>query len=361
DEEIAGWYKANAPFYTSEDQKQWPGYLKAETDGIKVYDPNDALRVLLGSWLSGAIRKYGLKIIGGELYASYFSTRPEGDTTSAGVEVDTDGIITIFDNTGQIGMKILGTGGQGRIEWWLHGTKYITAYVNPVTGDNSLLFLPEIGGSTTGFGFEATSGARLDIGRHSSDVIFLSAKNISLDSADGGIGMYAPAISMGGSQYVSIASPYEVTITCPNGTEIIGGLRVSGTPKNAVEYTEYGNLEISAVECPEVRYIYFDTGILTNGECRIDIDPRFLACIEPNTEHSKWVFDVTPHGKAMLYIDEIGENYFVVKDYHEVADGIEFSWTLSAVRKDFAHRKFMEVIPKNVVESRITRRTPKGQ
>ena len=248
----------------------------------------------------------------------------------------------------------------GSIDWCLHGTNYVSAFINPVTGDNSLLFLPLPGVSTTGFGFEATSGARVDIGRHSEDVISLGAKNISLDSADGNINLYGPVIELGGFTRVTISGP-EVVITCPNGTEIIGGLRVIGTPKNAVEYTEYGNLEISAVECPEVRYVYPDTGILTNGECRIDIDPMFLACIEPNTEHSKWVFDVTPHGKAMLYIDEIGEDYFVVKDYHEAADGVEFSWTLSAVRKDFAHRKFMEVIPKNVVESRIARRTPEGK
>ncbi len=178
--------------------------------------------------------------------------------------------------------------------------------------------------------------------------------------AGGNIGIFAPIIELGGTTRVTVTGG-EVAITCPNGVDITGGLRVFGTPKNAVEYTEYGDLEISAVECPEVRYIYSDIGILTNGECRIDIDPMFLACIEPNTEHSKWVFDVTPHGKAMLYIDEIGEDYFVVKDYHEVADGVEFSWTLSAVRKDFAHRKFMEVIPKNVVESRIARRTPEGK
>jgi len=42
------------------------GYLKAETDGIKVYDSSDALRVLVGSWIKDAIRKYGIKIIEGE-------------------------------------------------------------------------------------------------------------------------------------------------------------------------------------------------------------------------------------------------------------------------------------------------------
>src|SRR5690606_20228823 len=42
-----GWHKMGIPFYTSEDMKQWPGYIKLETEGLKVYDSQDQLRVLL--------------------------------------------------------------------------------------------------------------------------------------------------------------------------------------------------------------------------------------------------------------------------------------------------------------------------
>lgn len=83
DEEIAGWYKANAPFYSSEDMKQWPGYMRLETDGLKVYDAADDLRVLVGSWLKDAVRKYGIKIIDGEIYSSFISTGPEDDDRGA--------------------------------------------------------------------------------------------------------------------------------------------------------------------------------------------------------------------------------------------------------------------------------------
>jgi hypothetical protein len=258
-------------------------------------------------------------------------------------------MITIFDNLGDIGMMIHGSAGQGRIEWYLSDTKYVSAYVNPVTGDNSLIFTSDVHSTTTGFGFEASSGAILNIGRQSADAILLSAKNISLDSADGGIGMYAPAISMGGSQYVSIASPYEVTITCPNGTEIIGGLHVAGTltatNKSNVELTDsYGLILLTVRESPDHRYIDEGIGVLINGECRINLDPVFLECIEPDTPDTRWNIQLTPYGKAMLYIDEIGEDYFVVKDYHEVADGIEFSWSLSATRRDYANIRFVEVV-----------------
>ena len=68
-EKVSAWHIVDAPFYTSEEFKQWPGYLKAETDGLKVYDSENALRVLVGSWVRDEIRKYGIKIIGGEFYA----------------------------------------------------------------------------------------------------------------------------------------------------------------------------------------------------------------------------------------------------------------------------------------------------
>lgn len=73
-----GWYKAGVPFYTSEDMKQWPGYMRAETDGLKVYDSSNALRVLVGSWLKDQIRKYGIKIIGGEIYSTSIQSGEEG-------------------------------------------------------------------------------------------------------------------------------------------------------------------------------------------------------------------------------------------------------------------------------------------
>lgn len=80
-DEIASWYKAQSPFYSAQEMMTLPGYVKAETDGFKVYDSTNSLRVLLGSWLAGAIRKYGLKIIGGEIYSSIMRSGSETDTT----------------------------------------------------------------------------------------------------------------------------------------------------------------------------------------------------------------------------------------------------------------------------------------
>ena len=58
-----------------------------------------------------------------------------------------------------------------------------------------------------------------------------------------------------------------------------------------------------------------------------------LRCIEPHTPDSRWYVNLTPYGKAILYVDEIGDGYFVVKDYNGNANGIEFTWSLSAARE----------------------------
>jgi len=75
----AGWHKTGVPFYTSEDMKQWPGYIRAETDGVAIYDSEGNLRVKLGSWLEDLLREYGLMIIGGKIYSSLIRTGLPGN------------------------------------------------------------------------------------------------------------------------------------------------------------------------------------------------------------------------------------------------------------------------------------------
>lgn len=91
------WHKAGVPFYTSEDMKQWPGYMRAETDGLKVYDSENALRVLVGSWLKDAIRKYGIKIIDGEIYSSIVRSGAEDATTY--IQFKPPNVLEIYNNS----------------------------------------------------------------------------------------------------------------------------------------------------------------------------------------------------------------------------------------------------------------------
>jgi hypothetical protein len=229
DEEIAGWYKANAPFYTSEDMKQWPGYIKAETDGLKVYDSSNALRVLIGSWLRDAIRKYGIKIIDGEIYSSYFSTRKEGEGAEAGsgAEIDTNGDITIYDFQGEKGLKVAGSGGQGAIYWFLDGKLSASAYINPVIDAKDLYIstsrMDELGGII----LASYSGPYIKIGSGGSrkveisgydEVIINSGTKITLKRGNNTIELEANE-TVCSKNLVFSNSACGPVIKSPNGTE----------------------------------------------------------------------------------------------------------------------------------------------
>jgi len=280
DEEIQAWYKANAPFYTSEDMKQWPGYMRLETDGLKVYDSSDALRVLVGSWMNGLLREYGIKIIRGLIEASTISggsidiIREVGEAGRVHIE---NGKISMFaesDNEGEFLCLSLepfkSWGGTIRFYYFDENTHQTKASARIVGGDGELAIV--------------------------GDVV------------------------------------------------ILGDFEVTGR-KDCVEQTEnYGTVVLSARESPEIRYIDEGVGTLINGECRIDVDPIFMECIEPNTEYSRWYIHLTPYADVDIYVAEIGENYFVVKEKKNgTSTGADFTWSLSAIRKNYAGIRLMEV------------------
>jgi hypothetical protein len=113
-----GWHKTGVPFYTSEDMKQWPGYVKVETDGLKVYDSSDDLRVLVGSWLKDAVRKYGIKIIDGEIYSSLIRSGAEDATTY--IQFNPPNSLEVYYG-GYLQMLIEAVSG-GRITFYNNGT-----------------------------------------------------------------------------------------------------------------------------------------------------------------------------------------------------------------------------------------------
>jgi hypothetical protein len=276
-EKVLAWCMVNAPFYTSEEFAQWPGYIRTETDGLKVYDSTDALRVLLGSWMRGAIRKYGLKIFDGEIYSSIVRSGAE----------DADDFIQF----------------------------------NP---PNSL----EIYGTTiNGTGYKVMS---------------ITAPHSATANYLGGIQWYSEYGSLRGSVYNEDNNVY---IYATLGDVIISDLVVVGD-KNCVEYTDdFGAVKLAARESPDIRYIDEGLGELNNGECRVDLDPIFMQCIEPNTSDNRWFIHVTPYADVSLYISEIGEDYFIVKESGQRASsGMSFAWSLSAVRKNRSMIRFMEVI-----------------
>jgi len=274
DEEIAGWYKANAPFYTSEDMKQLPGYLRAESDGYKVYDAEGALRALLGSWLKDAVRKYGLKIIDGEIYSSIIRSGAEDADTY--IQFKPPNSLEVYYG-GYLQMLIEAVNG-GRITFYNNGTM-----IGRLSG--------------------AYSGADLGI-----------------------IGIGTGKVAIGGNLNVA-------------GT-------ISAYSKSNIEYTDnYGGVYLVVRESPEHRYIDEGMGVLNEGTCKVDIDPVFLECIEPHTRKNKWYIQLTAYGDVDIYVAEIGLDYFIVKEKNNgINTGAEFTWSLSATRKNYANIRFLGVI-----------------
>ncbi|HWQ74242.1 MAG TPA: phage tail spike protein, partial [Syntrophomonas sp.] len=122
---------------------------------------------------------------------------------------------------------------------------------------------------------------------------------------------------------------------------IDGDLEAYGPDKNCVVATQdYGFRALSAREGPEIRLIDEGLGTVTSGFCRIEIDSIFMECIEPHTDDSPWLIHLTPYGNKTLYVDEVGDGYFVVGGS---ADG-QFAWSLSAVKINCVGTYLREVV-----------------
>jgi len=173
-EKVKAWYLVDAPFYTTEEFKQWPGYAKVETDGLKVYDSLGDLRVLVGSWIKDAIRKYGIKIIDGEFYASYLKTAGEFDD-SLYVEIGQTanrGYINLIGEAGNRSMRLQTDGKQSSIRWY-DGTGEQIAKIYP-NGSTSFEMLFS---SDTGITLSSYTGEKITMGPYQDST---SARGIKL-------------------------------------------------------------------------------------------------------------------------------------------------------------------------------------
>ncbi len=114
----------------------------------------------------------------------------------------------------------------------------------------------------------------------------------------------------------------------------IGDLSVSGTKSSHVT-TSSGERNLYALESPTVRFIDEGFSSLVDGTVRIDLEPIFMETIE-----GQLLIHVTPYGPTTLYVQEIGENYFIV----ESIDGgdVDFGWYVSAFRQGYSDIRLEE-------------------
>ena len=94
------------------------GDLIIDGSGLMMYDDNDDLRVQIGSWLKGLIRKYGIKIIDGEIYSSIIRSGAEDATTY--IQFNPPNSLEVYYG-GYLQMLIEAVSG-GRITFYNNGT-----------------------------------------------------------------------------------------------------------------------------------------------------------------------------------------------------------------------------------------------
>ncbi len=151
---IADWEKAGKYF----DQ---PGYVTADADGIKVYDNLGALRVLVGSWLKDMVRKYGIKIIDGEIYASIFKTGNEADTSSY-VQIGEEnnyGYVRLVGTSGKT-LEFNSSADQGKVAIFDDGLLKGELLINGATTKEILLW----GKNGAGINISAYNGEYITLG-----------------------------------------------------------------------------------------------------------------------------------------------------------------------------------------------------
>ena len=102
-------------------------------------------------------------------------------------------------------------------------------------------------------------------------------------------------------------------------------LVVHGSKSRIVNTEKYGWLAFDAYETPLPHFGDIGESITDdNGECRVDIDPKFLSAVK-----DKYHVFIQPYGDAQLSVSRY-EKYFVVKG----TPNAEFSYEIKAVQKD---------------------------
>ncbi len=286
-ERLFAWYLIDAPFYTTEEFAQWPGYLRQETDGIKAYDSDNNLRVLLGSWLREGIRKYGVKIIDGELYSTIVRSGAE------------DAINYIQFNPPNA-LEVFGTNSEG-VGWKMLSINAVSD--ERVSGRAGITFHNNWTGMKVGAAMAMEE-----------DELYMSCL-------------------------------YGNIIVAPNDTlRVYGNMTCTGTKPAMQDTDSYGTRYLYATEAPEI--LYFDRGAthLQSGEAIVHLDPIYLECVEPDTEETPWMVWVECYGENGVYVSEVGADYFRVKERNSGTSNNKIIWRHEAVRKGYAGVRLKEVV-----------------
>lgn len=258
-------------------------------NGIKVKDASNIDRVMMGQYAAG---KYGLKVTNGEIFGTMIRSGSENSTSYLEIRDSSDFPLKLITNNKE--SITFGRYNRG-------GSIQILDHVN----DNLVGQIN--GGSRDGLHIESRGWT-------------LPYKPFYIDTSH---------LDINGD--TSVQGDFQQS----GGTTVLNKLMVMGH-KDAIQLTDsFGYVHFAARESPETKFIDEGKNKLMNGVCKITLDDMFLESVEAN-EDFNWLVQLTPYSPIQPYVDEIGDNYFIVKELNGKSG--EFVWSLSATRRGFTER-----------------------
>ncbi len=137
------------------------------SEGLKLFDENNILKVHLGSWLEEGVKKYALKIIDGEIYGSKYKTgTPEGTTkyVEIGETTNSYGYVKLIGSSGNEVLEFNAAGDQGKVVFADDGNNRGNIMINGATTKELWI---NGNGNNPGINISTIDGESITLGSHS--------------------------------------------------------------------------------------------------------------------------------------------------------------------------------------------------
>lgn len=262
--------------------------------------------------LQPTVRKFGLYSASGEIVGNIIrGSTVFGSIVKSCDNIDDDTYVALIPpntlrvvNNGQTALEIVAGGSNGVISFLDGGTEYLRA--NAAYSLSAVLHTV---------------------------LMALNSRPLALVGPAG----TGQVVKLNADGTVNIDATGEIRVKPGSGDYFVvdGNFGVTGLGKGCIVQTvDYGKRWLYAVEGPEIRLEDKGCGVLIDGQCRVDLKPKFLQTIEKDLSEAPWIIEPTPYFDSRLFVSEINseEGYFIVRECGGGTSTGRFSWSISAVK-----------------------------